>query len=605
MKISILGSGYVGVVSGACLAAAGHKVICVDIKPEVVRQINDGHTPVYEAGLGELLQDMVRTKMLSATTDAAAAVLETDVTFICVGTPNEVSGIDLQQIVSAAENVGNALVEKVGYHVVAVKSTVLPGITEGVVKQTIEERSGRKLGDGWGLCMNPEFLREGRAVADFMSPDRVIIGASDGRAGEALLGVYVHLNCPKIVTTPKTAEMIKYVSNALFATMISFSNEIANVCSAIPNVDARNVWNGVHLDRRLTPPPEEGGRPAGLIEYLWHGLGFGGSCFPKDVQALREFGKRRGQLTPMLDAVLATNESQPLRLVSLLEKEMDVTGRTVAVLGLAFKPGTDDLRESPALAVVTALRQHGAHVIAHDPIAMPRAKSHSILEGVSFASDWASALKQADACIVVTAWPEYQKIRPGDFKRLMRNPLVIDGRGMFDPNKIAGSGVKWRGIGYLPEKSRILDQRSFENARTEQTLAGSDAWLKQPNLLDLLHETVMTRNMNGRIKYWNRGASEMYGWTKEEAVGKVSHKLLQTTFPDSLENIESELAQKGLWEGQLVHTKRNGSAIIVKSRWVLKRGRRGHGSEVIEVNQIRHYMYAALAYLCEAFLLVP
>ncbi len=580
MNVSIIGAGYVGVVTAACLAANGHKVICVDVNAEVVRQINNGHAPVYEAGLDELLPEMVRTRMLSATTDSAGAVLKTDVTFICVGTPNEVSGIDLEQIISASKNVGESLAEKAGYHVVAVKSTVLPGVTEGVVKRTIEERSGRKLGDGWGLCMNPEFLREGRAVADLMFPDRVVIGASDHRAGATLLEVYSHLDCPKVMTTPRTAEMIKYVANSLFATMISFSNEIANMCSAIPNVDARRVWEGVHLDRRLTPLSGEDG-PAGLIEYLWHGLGFGGSCFPKDVQALMEFGKRLGESTLMLDAVLATNASQPSRLVSLLENEIDVTGQTVAVLGLAFKPGTDDLRESPARAVVTALRKQGAHVIAHDPVAMPRAKDHSLFEGVSFASDWANSLKQADACLIVTAWPEYRQILPSDFKRLMRNPLVIDGRGLFDPDVMAAAGVKWRGIGYLPEESHILDQRIFEDARTEQRPAVSDALLEQPDLFDLLHETVIIRNREGKISFWNRGANEMYGWAQEEVIGNISHKLLQTRFPQSFEEIQTELLEKGRWEGQLVHTKRDGSLIVVKSRWVLS-----EQDKVLEINQI-------------------
>lgn len=456
MNISIIGAGYVGLVSGTCLAAAGHKVVCVDINPDVLKKINNGITPVYEAGLCELLQKMVRAEALSATTDTATAVRKSDVTFICVGTPNGVSGIDLGQVVSASEDVGAALAEKVDYHVVAVKSTVLPGITEGMVRDTIEHCSGRRLGDGWGLCMNPEFLREGRAVADFMSPDRVVIGASDTRSADVLLGVYEHLNCPKIVTTPKTAEMIKYVSNALFATMISFSNEIANLCAATPNLDARRVWEGVHLDRRLTPLAGEAGGPAGVIEYLWHGLGFGGSCFPKDVQALRQFGNQLRQSMPLLDAVLTTNTSQPLRLVSLLENEMDLTGRNVSVLGLAFKPGTDDLRESPALVVVTALRKRGANVIVHDPIAMPRAKNHSLFEGVHFATDWTSALHQADACLIITAWPEYRKIVPKDFKRLMANPLVIDGRGLFDSDRMAEAGVKWRGIGYQPQEQEGL-----------------------------------------------------------------------------------------------------------------------------------------------------
>lgn len=586
MNVSIIGTGYVGVVTGACLAAGGHKVICVDVNADVVRQINNGHTPIYEAGLGELLPEMVRSEMLSATTDPAGAVLNTDITFICVGTPNAVSGINLEQIVSASEKVGESLAEKDGYHVVAVKSTVLPGITEGVVKQTIEERSGRKLGDGWGLCMNPEFLREGRAVADCMSPDRVVIGASDDRAGATLLGVYSHLDCPKVMTTPRTAEMIKYVANSLFATMISFSNEIANICSAIPNLNVRRVWEGVHLDRRLTPLSGEGGRPAGLIEYLWHGLGFGGSCFPKDVQALRKLGKRLGQATSLLDAVIATNESQPSRLVALLENEIDITGKTVAVLGLAFKPGTDDVRESPALAVVTALRQHGAHVIVHDPVAMHRAKGLSLFEGVSFACDWSAALKQADACLIVTAWPEYRKIPPGDFRRLMRNPLVIDGRGLFDLEAMEAAGVKWHGIGYLPEKSSSLDQRIFENARTARTPPSSDALLKHPNLFDLLHETIMIRDLGGRISFWNQGANEMYGWEQEEAIGTISHKLLQTRFPQPLKDIETHLVEKGKWEGQLVHTRKNGSLIVVQSRWVLNYGYQSDGDHVVEINQI-------------------
>ena len=586
MNVSILGTGYVGVVTGACLAASGHKVICVDVNADVVRQINNGHTPIHEAGLGELLPEMVRSQMLSATTDSAGAVSNTDVTFICVGTPNAASGIDLQQIVSASEKVGESLAEKNDYHVVAVKSTVLPGITEGVVKQTIEERSGRKLGDGWGLCMNPEFLREGRAVADFMSPDRIVIGASDHRAGATLLGVYSHLDCPKVMTTPRTAEMIKYVANSLFATMISFSNEIANICSAIPNLNARRVWEGVHLDRRLTPMPRERGRPAGLIEYLWHGLGFGGSCFPKDVQALRKLGKRLGQVTPMLDAVLATNASQPSRLVALLENEIDVAGQRVAVLGLAFKPGTDDLRESPAVPVVTALRKQGAHVIAHDPVAMTRAKGLSVFEGVSFASDCSAALKQADACLIVTAWPEYGKIRPGDFRRLMRNPLVIDGRGLFDLEAMETAGVKWRGIGYLPEQSSGLDPRTFENTRTEVTTTSSDASLEQLNLFDLLHETIIIRDLRGRIIFWNKGAMEMYGWRQEEAIGNISHKLLKTQFPQTLKDIERDFVENGRWEGQLVHTKKNGSLIVVKSRWVLNYGYQSEGDSLLEINQI-------------------
>lgn len=450
MKISIIGTGYVGLVSGACLAANGHAVICVDIRPEVVAQINSGQSPIYEEGLKELLMKTVPARKLYATTDIREAVLKTEATFICVGTPSTESGMDLTQIVAAAESIGAALADKQTYHAVAVKSTVLPGTTEGLVRRTLQTCSGRTLGDDWGLCMNPEFLREGRAVADFLDPDRIVIGATDGRAAEVLLRIYAHCNCPKIVTSPRTAEMIKYTANALFATLISFSNEVANLCAAVPGIDAREVWKGVHLDRRLTPIPAEGTDSAGVVEYLWHGLGFGGSCFPKDVAALQRFGKQLGAATPILDAVVDTNAVQPKRIVSLLEREMDVADRKVAVLGLAFKPGTDDLRESPSLSVVRALLQRGACVVVHDPVAMPKALEHGSFEGVAFAPDWSDALREADACCLVTAWPEYRAILPEDFRRLMRRPLVIDGRGMFEPEACAAAGVIWRGIGYTP-----------------------------------------------------------------------------------------------------------------------------------------------------------
>ena len=451
MKISVIGTGYVGLVSGTCLAERGHCVTCVDIRPEVVREINAGNPPIHEMGLEELLHKARSKKLLSATTDARGAIRDSDVTLICVGTPTIDGQMDMSQIVAAAKEIGAALVDKLGYHVVAVKSTVLPGTTEGPVKTAIESQSGRRVGDGWGLCMNPEFLREGRAVEDFRVPDRIVVGATDSRTAEVFLKVYEEFTCPKLVTTPRTAEMIKYVSNSLLATMISFSNEIGNMCSALPGVDARLVWKGVHLDRRLTPVNGQASGAAGVTEYLWHGLGFGGSCFPKDVAALRSFGRTVGEQTRILDAVLQINADQPIRMVSLLEKEMSVSGKDVVVLGLAFKPGTDDLRESPALPLVAELQRKGARVIVHDPIAMPQAKKRSEFLKVAFAESWSGALENSDACCLVTAWPEYRAIQPAEFVRLMKRPLLIDGRGIFEPVSMAASGVIWRGVGYTPE----------------------------------------------------------------------------------------------------------------------------------------------------------
>lgn len=453
MKISVMGTGYVGLVSGTCLAERGHQVTCIDIRSEVVQEINAGRPPIHEIGLDKLLRSARDKGMLSATTDAKTAILDSDVTLICVGTPTVDGRMDMSQIVAAAKEIGSALASKRGYHVVAVKSTVLPGTTEGPVKAAIESHSGKKVGHGWGLCMNPEFLREGRAVEDFRVPDRIVVGATDSMTAEVFLNVYADFTCPKLVTTPRTAEMIKYVSNSLLATMISFSNEIGNMCSAVPGVDARLVWKGVHLDRRLTPINGQVGGAAGVTEYLWHGLGFGGSCFPKDVAALRSFGRTVGEQTRMLDAVLDINADQPLRMVALLEKELSLAGKTVAVLGLAFKPGTDDLRESPALPLVAELRKKGAKVLVHDPIAMPHAKKRPEFRDVVFAEDWAEALRKSDACCLVTAWPEYRNIQPTNFQKLMTRALVIDGRGVFEPAAMAAAGVVWRGVGYTPEST--------------------------------------------------------------------------------------------------------------------------------------------------------
>jgi UDPglucose 6-dehydrogenase/GDP-mannose 6-dehydrogenase len=451
MKISIIGTGYVGLVTGACLASAGHEVACVDVNPDIVGQINRGETPIFEAGLDEIVRTTVESRKLRATTDTCEAVCGSDVTFICVGTPTGPSGADLSYIISAADSIGVALAVKGSYHVVAVKSTVLPGTTEGIVRSAIEARVKQPVGEAWGLCMTPEFLREGHAVNDFLTPDRVVIGASDRRAGEIVAQVFAGYDCPRVITSVPTAEMTKYVANSLFATMISFSNEVANLCSSTSGINAQDVWKGVHLDRRLTPLTDGPRRPAGLVEYLWHGLGFGGSCFPKDVAAFQGFGKEMDTPTPLLDAVLSTNISQPLRVVSLLEKEMKIHGSTVAILGLSFKPGTDDLRESPAIPVTRALRDRGACVVAHDPVALGRAQADPNFADVTLVQDWSSALKDADACCLITAWPEYREITGHHFRRLMRQPIVVDGRGLYDPSELMRAGVLWRGIGYTPE----------------------------------------------------------------------------------------------------------------------------------------------------------
>lgn len=464
MRISVIGAGYVGLVSGACLAEKGHQVVCVDVDREKVEKINKGVAPIYEEGLEELLRKNVPVN-LTATLDLETAVMETDVSFITVPTPSTGNEIGLSYITQAAQQIGKALSKKSTYHLVVVKSTVLPGTTDEVVLPILERSSGKKAGIDFGLGMNPEFLREGQAVQDCLFPDRLVLGGIDEKSTQLLAELYtVFEGVPQLRTSIKTAEMTKYATNALLATLISFSNEVANLSGAVPGIDVRQVWRGVHLDRRITPVGAERSRAPGIIEYLWHGLGFGGSCLPKDVAALRGFGRRCGTPTPLLDAVLATNELQPLQLVSLLEREMVLAERTVAVLGLAFKPGTDDLRKSPALPVVAALRQRGARVVAHDPVAMPNAQRNPGFSGIGFAPCWEKALSGADACCLITRWPEYGAIRPKDFVRLMRRPLVIDGRGIFDPEMLAVAGVTWRGIGYTPEP-RVQDTTGVKGSQ--------------------------------------------------------------------------------------------------------------------------------------------
>ena len=375
-RVSVIGTGYVGLVTGVCLAEKGHRVICVDLDREKVDAINIGATPIYEPGLAALLQRNVESG-IHATTDLSEAVQDTDLSIIAVGTPYAENGIDLDDLKKVSLQVGRALREKGGYHVVAVKSTVVPGTTDEVVLPLLEAASGKKAGRHFGVGVNPEFLREGRAVQDFMHPDRVVLGAMDEKTGDMLEELYgVFPGVDKIRTNNRTAEMIKYASNSLYATLISLSNEIANLCAALGGVDVVDVMQGVCLDRRLSPVLESGQRLVPeFTTYLAAGCGFGGSCLPKDVRALIEHARRAGTPMQLLDAVIRVNEGQPKQVLTLLGKHFDsLRGVRVAVLGLAFKPGTADMRESPAIPIVEALQARHAFVNAYDPIARHEAE---------------------------------------------------------------------------------------------------------------------------------------------------------------------------------------------------------------------------------------
>jgi UDPglucose 6-dehydrogenase len=444
MKVSIAGTGYVGLVSAVCLAEKGHRVICIDIDPSKVDRINRGIPPIHEDGLEDLLHRNAG-RSLSATIDLRQAVLDTDITLIAVGTPFDGNEIDLAEIRTVARQIGEVIGDKPAYHTVVVKSTVVPGTTDEVVLPILEQASGKKAGVDFGVGMNPEFLREGQAVDDFMFPDRIVFGGVDERSIRALQELYaVFQGVDRLATDCRTAEMIKYAANSLLATMISFSNEIANLCASIGGVDFTEVIHGVHLDKRLAPILEDGARVVPPItSYIEAGCGFGGSCFPKDVKALIAYGKKHGNAMRILESVIEVNEKQPSRLIDLLRKHYpDLKGVEVAVLGYSFRPGTDDIRESPALPVTQALLDAGAVVRGYDPVAQHRARRVFAEGTVVFCPDLDTAIAQAQAIIIITRWAEFEAL-PAMIASLNPQPVVIDGRRMLDKHGVA----RYEGIG--------------------------------------------------------------------------------------------------------------------------------------------------------------
>jgi len=444
MKISVIGTGYVGLVSGVCLAEKGHSVICVDQDKDKVEKINSGISPIYENGLVELLRKNINHAM-KATTDLRSAVLETDLSMIAVGTPFKGEEIDLSYIKEVSRQIGAALKDKTTYHLVVVKSTVVPGTTDEVVLPILEESSGKKAGIAFGVGMNPEFLREGEAIADFFSPDRIVLGGMDERSIELLEELYSVFNqVDKLKTNNKTAEMIKYTANSLLAAMISFSNEIANLCTAMGGVDVVDVMKGVHLDKRLSPILTDGSRLVpSFTTYLEAGCGFGGSCFPKDVKALIAHGKKFGRTMQLLDAVIRINEQQPGQVISLIKNKFpSLKGINIAVLGLAFKPGTDDLRESPALPVIQELLKCEARIRAFDPVANGEAEKVLGNDNIVYCDDLTSAIDGVQAVVLMTRWEEFRNI-PRLLAGLDPQPLFIDGRRMLGKNSVA----RYEGIG--------------------------------------------------------------------------------------------------------------------------------------------------------------
>jgi|Deesub1362B_J571_1020462.scaffolds.fasta_scaffold00780_3 UDPglucose 6-dehydrogenase len=429
MRISIIGTGYVGLVTGVVFADKGHSVICVDTDAEKVEMINRGEPPIFERDLEPMLKRVVEGGKLSATTDLDEAVLNSEVSFICVGTPvGSFDYIDLRYIKEASKSLGKALRGKDSYHVVVVKSTVVPGTTEHVVIPILEEYSGKKAGEDFGVVMVPEFLREGNAVYDSLNPDRVIIGGLDERSMNIVKELYRDYEDRFFITNPRTAEMIKYATNSFLVTKISFINEIGNICKLL-GIDVYDVAKALGMDRRISP------------HFLNAGIGFGGSCFPKDVKALIGKAGEVYYYPIILNAALEVNERQALRVVELLEKMVDsLDGKDVVVLGLAFKPGTDDIREAPSIRIIQTLLNKGARVHATDPKAVKNAKK--VLgqhENLKFYEDAREAVKQGEYVLIVTEWDEYRD------EELYRDKVVIDGRRVEEAKKKSKhyEGVCW------------------------------------------------------------------------------------------------------------------------------------------------------------------
>jgi len=439
-RLSFLGLGYVGLTTAVCFASRGFKVSCYDVDADKLHAISSRTPTFYEPRLEELLNKALSSGCLKLSTSAKEAVLASDITFITVGTPSRSDGsINLAYVAEAAKSIGEALAGKDEWHLVVVKSTVTPTATEQLVRKLLEDSSGKKCGEGFGLCSNPEFLREGSAVEDTFRPDRIIIGEVDKRSGDVLEMLYRKFygsDTPTILrTSTVNAELIKYANNVFLAMKVSFINMMANVCQRLPGADVEEVAAGIGMDKRIGPL------------FLKAGAGWGGSCWPKDLAALRAFAKKIGLEMPLVDATREVNRLQPLHVVQLVEELVGgLRGKKVAVLGLAFKPGTDDMREAVSLTIISQLLRRGAKISAYDPKAVNNAR-RILGESVEFAPTALDCISGADVAVLVTEWPEFKQLKPEEFVRNMRRPAVVDARRVFNPQDFAAKGVEFRAVG--------------------------------------------------------------------------------------------------------------------------------------------------------------
>ncbi len=428
-KLCVIGTGYVGLVTGACFADLGNDVHCLDIDETRVNNLKQGILPIYEPGLDQVVSQNVKAGRLKFTTDYTEALDQVEFAFIAVGTPSGVDGeADLQYVRSAAESIADQVEHPV---IVINKSTVPVGTGDWVADIIRKRRSGKPL--EFSVVSNPEFLREGSAINDFMYPDRVVLGSLNREAASKVAQLYLSLRCPILITDLRTAEMIKYASNAFLATRISFINEIANICEDL-GADVRQVATGMGMDKRIGSA------------FLDAGLGWGGSCFPKDVKALAHMAVLHGSNPQLLQAVMEINRNQRRKVVLRLRKALGgLNDKVIGVLGLSFKPNTDDIREAPAFEVIYLLKNEGAVIKAYDPQAMTNARL--VLHDATLCSTPYDVAEGADALVLATEWNEFKQLDFDRIRNLMRTPIIMDGRNLWDPERMRQLGFTYFGVG--------------------------------------------------------------------------------------------------------------------------------------------------------------
>ncbi|MGD1993788.1 MAG: UDP-glucose/GDP-mannose dehydrogenase family protein [Anaerolineae bacterium] len=427
--ICVVGTGYVGLVTGACFADLGNRVVCLDVDRRKIERLKEGILPIYEPGLEELVERNVRADRLVFTTSYEEALDEAEFAFIAVGTPSGVDGeADLRYVRAVAESIA----DHVNHPLIIINKSTVPVGTGDWVADVICRRRGSNDLD-FAVVSNPEFLREGSAINDFMNPDRIVLGSLDTEAANRVAQLYLSLRSTIVITDLRTAEMIKYASNAFLATRISFINEIANICEEL-GADVREVARGMGYDRRIGHA------------FLDAGLGWGGSCFPKDVKALAHMAVLHGTHPQLLHAVMDINRNQRRRVVMRLRKQLDgLSDRVIGVLGLSFKPNTDDIRDAPALEVIHLLQNEGALIRAYDPAAMENASQ--VLKNVTLCEGPYEVAEGADALVLATEWNEFKQINFHRIREVMRQPVILDGRNLWDPEQMTAMGFDYSGIG--------------------------------------------------------------------------------------------------------------------------------------------------------------